>query len=1767
MQSNWLKELEALYAPHPIPAALRAYLGATAHTNPSLSQVGFRLRNDDGSQTTATWVANENTNASLLTDTNYRVRFVIDETAGGSENNVTFRLQYNLNGAGYVNVTDTSSVVRATASTNLTDDEATTRQLASGSGTFLTGRVDEVDGVTNTGVSWTSQQITEVEYCFQIRSVDVNNNDTIQMRVVRSNGTVLEGYTQTPSITVNEAAPFAPVVNAYRFYEDGTENGSTPIAAENTNLTNRSILTDSKVHLRVRIQETGGGTSGQATDDYGLQYRKNGGAWTIVTILSNDVRADTASGLVDAAASTNRATNGISDGTGSFVAGEQTEVGTVSDHQLTAGNFTEHVYAFFLRSADLVHGDSLEFRISRNGGDPGITNSVTPSIGVIIPAFTPVVDAFRFYEDGTESGSTPLAAENTSLGGSGTALLLSRDQGTDIIAPMGIGQTYQGWAAQIIGNGSTVIGARWYGERDGSPTGDLHVKIYSNGAGAPSSELASGSRPVQDLTQVPGTPVPIDVFFDTPIVLTAGTTYWLAYEYDGGDSTNYANIYLNNNVIADASLQSSTWAPESTGSIAQFQLFHEEPGVEGDQPAVVTGNNNLGEAGPNYARSSFATADRLWTFFVDTVAGDLFYNSAPIGGTWGTPTDVGTANTGLAQQEVFAVHYDGTFVHVAIGCSSTADGQPIRYRRGTPNSDGTITWSAAEQIARAAAAGIHYIEIGITVDSSGRPWISYEEDFGDPYVVTSTATDGTWSTRSGFPFQVATPGETTWTQIAALENDQVLVFYWTNTNISTRLWNGTGWDSAEAIAATDIPSSNVSVGSNGVDKAYLAWLPVSIGSPSIMVYTSGVGWGSEIPSGITASVSELALSIDSSADTVYLFFVDGLSTFAYRRFVAGSWESINIPINAPQSSISASEQDYNGRILLRYLDTNTTPDQLRIISLKTSLSGYEISGNTKVHLRVRVQETGGLSGASTDDYALQYRKNGGTWTNVTASSSDVQADTTSSLTDGGVTTNRATNGLADGTGTFVAGEQEEANGVIEDRQLTANNYTEHVWALLLIDADLADGDLLEFRVTLNAGSPGITNSVTPSITITKAASNNITGTLARTNANDVLSASGKVIVEGTVARTNANDTSNVSAKVRITGTVAVTNANDTSTASGKIRVLGTLARTNANDTLNAAGDVDIDGTLAKTNANDTSNASGKVSVKGTSAAANANDTSSASGTVEAPAVTGTLATVNADDTSNASGTVGNNSVTGTLAVTNASDTSNAAGKVRVTGSLATANGGDSSNASGVVNIAGTLAQTNQDDTSSASGTLRTSGTLARTNISDTSNVTAKIRAAGTLSRTNGSDSSTASGIVQNAEILRVVWAQMEVPEGAGIAGSIARTEAGDTMSASGKVNIAGTLARTNANDTMSASGTSQQGISGSLAETNAADTSNATGRVRWVGTLARSNQADTSNAAGKISVKGTSAQTGNNDTSNVSAKVSVKGSLARTNGNDTMVATSSAVVTGTMARTGGSDTLTASAKIRVIGSMARTGGTDTSNASGKLRIIGSMAQTAANDSLNATGDIDIDGSMARSNANDTMQADGSVGDVATGSLATTNADGTMSASGKVRNRGFMNRTTGNDTLNASGRVNIDGSMSVTGSTDVMSGAAKIRAIGALARVNAPDVSTILGKVSVKGSMARTAANDTSAFTGKISYKGTMARTAANDFIVASGKLRILGFMAVTERRDTSTSFTLPDSPEAGSDNTWGGQDRVRNIAADKIRSIHATKRVRTARRR
>jgi hypothetical protein len=207
-------------------------LRVSAASNRAYDQAGFRGYADDAPMGSATPKANENVGWSQIVDQNFRTRFVVDETAGGTLSAVLdFKLQYRKNGGTWTDVNTTSTNVR-TFTGSVANGTATSRLLSSGTGTFVAGTLDSNNGAAGSANTIESGELTELEFITQIRSADVVQGDTIELRVVETTGSVVFGaYSQTPSLTANE--PAILVIN------DATHSH----AAEELGLTQHHVLT------------------------------------------------------------------------------------------------------------------------------------------------------------------------------------------------------------------------------------------------------------------------------------------------------------------------------------------------------------------------------------------------------------------------------------------------------------------------------------------------------------------------------------------------------------------------------------------------------------------------------------------------------------------------------------------------------------------------------------------------------------------------------------------------------------------------------------------------------------------------------------------------------------------------------------------------------------------------------------------------------------------------------------------------------------------------------------------------------------------------------------------------------------------------------------------------------------------------------------------------------------------------------------------------------------------------------------------------------------------------------------------------------------------------------------------------------------------------------------------------------------------------------------------------------------------------------------
>ncbi|MCH7535023.1 MAG: hypothetical protein IH948_04655 [Bacteroidetes bacterium] len=177
---------------------------------PQFDQDSFEGYDDDAGEGSATTKNGVNGNWIQSTDANFRVRFLIQETAGVAFSNFKEDLQYNKNNTTWNDVDDSSSLnVRMSASIHFAHGDDTTQQI--GTGTFLSNNdgMNETNPPASTMVpDYAGNDETEFEFCVQIRNADVANNDTIELRVTKD-GTVLNTHTNTPSITVSKSAVVA----------------------------------------------------------------------------------------------------------------------------------------------------------------------------------------------------------------------------------------------------------------------------------------------------------------------------------------------------------------------------------------------------------------------------------------------------------------------------------------------------------------------------------------------------------------------------------------------------------------------------------------------------------------------------------------------------------------------------------------------------------------------------------------------------------------------------------------------------------------------------------------------------------------------------------------------------------------------------------------------------------------------------------------------------------------------------------------------------------------------------------------------------------------------------------------------------------------------------------------------------------------------------------------------------------------------------------------------------------------------------------------------------------------------------------------------------------------------------------------------------------------------------------------------------------------------------------------------------------------------
>lgn len=288
--------------------------------------------------------------------------------------------------------------------------------------------------------------------------------------------------------------------------------------------------------------------------------------------------------------------------------------------------------------------------------------------------------------------------------------------------------------------------------------------------------------------------------------------------------------------------------------------------------------------------------DYYYVFYSDGVDMKYRYSKTGITGSWSNAL---TARTGVANGNKFSIATNGT--HVAYAGSVMAPSGELRFRLGSLDADGPISWIAAESIVEARVPGQNPT---ITFDSAGKIWIGGINS-NTPYAYGNSATDGTWSNIAGSPFQLNATADTGWrVNVVALTNERIYAtFHDDYGRPQGRLFNGTAFEPQEYIGSSTGYATGNSIVSSG-DNAYFAFKKYPSSNVSFVTYSGG-SWGAETQI-VGSNGGNPTLSIDNRTKYIYAFY--GNTTTDDIRYVyydTSSWSSPTIFIDESTDEISS----------------------------------------------------------------------------------------------------------------------------------------------------------------------------------------------------------------------------------------------------------------------------------------------------------------------------------------------------------------------------------------------------------------------------------------------------------------------------------------------------------------------------------------------------------------------------------------------------------------------------------------------------------------------------------------------------------------------------------------------------------------------------------------------------------------------------------------------------------------------------------------------
>ena len=274
----------------------------------------------------------------------------------------------------------------------------------------------------------------------------------------------------------------------------------------------------------------------------------------------------------------------------------------------------------------------------------------------------------------------------------------------------------------------------------------------------------------------------------------------------------------------------------------------------------------------SWFRYTFYTQGKYWVFY-GLNDSKVYYKTSSDGVSWSSEYSISTPDTSLSWA---TVTLRDTYLHLTYADDIS---DTVKYRRGVPNADSSITWSDVWQTVVSLAT--NPMRQAVAADTDNYPFVIYQKktptDYYTTYISKSSTNNGTWSTAGGYPLEVVSGvGHGDGCAITDYPNsDKMYMLYRTGSQLRGKYYNGASWSGgSDAIYTADTATEASCVADND-DNVYIVWQDYDDNTIYFRIrYSDGsLSATIEISDGVPTGYSGVSVSYNPDTDYIYITYI------------------------------------------------------------------------------------------------------------------------------------------------------------------------------------------------------------------------------------------------------------------------------------------------------------------------------------------------------------------------------------------------------------------------------------------------------------------------------------------------------------------------------------------------------------------------------------------------------------------------------------------------------------------------------------------------------------------------------------------------------------------------------------------------------------------------------------------------------------------------------------------------------------------------------